>query len=239
MTAIFKREFLSYFTSPLGYVFLGVFYAFSGLFLWMNCLAAGQADMSGIFVMMFYVILILVPVLTMRTIADDKRQKTDQLTLTSPLSLPGLVCGKFLAAYAVFILAELVMFLYAAFLSSAVSATGNVFAWSSFWGNFAGISLIGGVFISVGIFVSSLTENQMIAAIGSMGANIALCVFDILNSIIQNDGVRGVISSLSVFNRYYEFTVGVFSLKNILFFLSLIVIFNFLTVRFIERRRWS
>lgn len=239
MTAIFKREFLSYFTSPLGYVFLAVFYAFSGLFLWMNCLAAGSADMSGVFVMMFYVILILVPILTMRTIADDKRQRTDQLTLTSPVSLIGLVGGKFLAAYSVFMLGELVMLVYAAFLSSAVGAAGNAFGWSSFWGNFVGITLIGGVFISVGIFVSSLTENQMIAAIGGMGANIALCVFDILNSIVRSDAARGVINSLSVFNRYYEFTLGIFSLKNVLFFASLIAVFNFLTMRFIERRRWS
>lgn len=239
MTAILKREFLSYFTSPLGFVFLAVFYAFSGLFLWLDCLMVGSAEMSGVFVMMFYVIVILVPILTMRTIADDKRQRTDQLTLTSPVSLTGLVLGKFIAAYAVFMLGELVMLVYAMFLSSAVGNTGNVFGWSSFWGNFAGITLIGGVFISVGIFVSSLTENQMIAAIGGIGANIALCVFDILNSVIKSNSVQKVISSLSVFNRYYEFTLGIFSLENVLFFLSLIVVFNFLTMRFIERRRWS
>lgn len=239
MTAIFKREFLSYFTSPLGYVFLGVFFAFSGLFLWLNCLAVGSADMSGIFVMMFYVIVILVPILTMRTIADDKRQRTDQLTLTSPVSLLGLVGGKFLAAYAVFMLSEMIMLIYAVFLSSAVEVSGSVFAWNTFRGNFVGISLIGGVFISVGIFISSLTENQMIAAIGSIGANIALCVFDILNSIIKAEAAQKVINSLSVFTRYYEFTLGVFSLRNILFFVSLIAVFNFLTMRFIERRRWS
>ena len=239
MTAIFKREFLSYFTSPLGYVFLGVFCAFSGLFLWINCLAVGSADMSGVFVMMFYVIVILVPILTMRTIADDKRQRTDQLTLTSPVSLLGLVGGKFLAAYAVFMLGELIMLIYAMFLSSAVDATGNAFAWNSFWGNFVGITLMGGVFIAAGIFISSLTENQMIAAIGGIGANIALCVFDILNSIVKSGSVQKVISSLSVFDRYYEFTVGVFSFENVLFFVSLIAVFNFLTMRFIERRRWS
>lgn len=239
MTAVLKREFMSYFTSPLGYVFGAVFCAFSGLFLWMNCLASGSAEMSGIFVMMFYVILILVPVLTMRTIADDRRQKTDQLTLTSPVSLFGLVAGKFLAAFAVYFIAECVLLVYALFLASATESAGNEFGWASFYGNFAGITLMGAVFISVGIFISSLTENQMIAAIGSMGANIALCVFDIVNSFIPVDSVRNIISSLSVFSRYYEFTLGIFSLKNVLFFLSLIVIFNFLTMRFIERRRWS
>ena len=239
MTAVLKREFSSYFTSPLGYVFLAVFCAFSGLFLWLNCLMSASADMSGLFVMMFYVILIIVPVLTMRAIADDRRQKTDQLTLTSPVSLFGLVAGKFLAAFAVYFIAECVLMIYALVLSSATESAGNEFAWQTFWGNFVGITLMGAVFISVGIFISSLTENQMIAAIGSMGANIALCLFDIVNSFVTVDAVRNVISSLSVFERYTEFTMGIFSLENILFFISLIVIFNFLTMRFIERRRWS
>lgn len=239
MPAIIKREISSYFTSPLGYVFLAVFYGFSGLFLWMNCLAAGSAEIAGVFVLMFFVMMILIPVLTMRTMADDKRQKTDQLTLTSPVSLFGLVMGKFLAAFFVFFCAVLILLVYAVFMSAAVVKSGNEFAWATFWGNFVGMILMGGVFISVGIFISNLTENQMIAAIGSIGANIVLCMFDIISNYIPVEGIKNVINSLSVFYKYEEFTVGIFSLKNILFFLSLIVIFNFLTMRFIERRRWS
>lgn len=239
MPAIIKREISSYFTSPLGYVFLAVFYGFSGLFLWMNCLATGSAEIAGVFVLMFFIMMILIPVLTMRTMADDKRQKTDQLTLTSPVSLFGLVMGKFLAAFFVFFCAVLILLVYAVFMSAAVIKSGNEFAWATFWGNFVGMILIGGVFISVGIFISNLTENQMIAAIGSIGANIVLCLFDIISNYIPVEGIRNVINSLSVFYKYEEFTVGIFSLKNILFFVSLIVIFNFLTMRFIERRRWS
>ena len=239
MTAIFKREFLSYFTQPTGYVFLAVFYGFSGLFLWMDCLSVGYADMSGVFVMMFYVILLMIPILTMRTMADDKRLKTDQLTLTSPVSLFGLVAGKFLAAFAVFFCAELIMPVYALFISSAVSNAGAEFAWASFWGNFVGITLMGGVFISAGIFISNLTENQMIAAVGGIGANIVLCMFDIINNFVTAERLKNIISELSIFSRYYEFTLGIFSLKNILFFASITVILNFLTMRFIERRRWS
>ncbi|MCX4354989.1 MAG: ABC transporter permease subunit [Oscillospiraceae bacterium] len=239
MPAIIKREISSYFTSPLGYVFLAVFYGFSGLFLWMNCLATGSAEIAGVFVLMFFIMMILIPVLTMRTMADDKRQKTDQLTLTSPVSLFGLVMGKFLAAFFVFFCAVLILLVYAVFMSAAVIKSGNEFAWATFWGNFVGMILMGGVFISVGIFISNLTENQMIAAIGSIGANIVLCLFDIISNYIPVEGIRSVINSLSVFYKYEEFTVGIFSLKNILFFVSLIVIFNFLTMRFIERRRWS
>ncbi|MBS7369689.1 MAG: ABC transporter, partial [Oscillospiraceae bacterium] len=90
-----------------------------------------------------------------------------------------------------------------------------------------------------GIFISGLTENQMIAAVGSIGVNIVLCLFDIIASYIPIESLKSVINSLSVFYKYQEFTYGIFSLKNVLFFVSLIVIFNFLTMRTIERRRWS
>ncbi len=239
MTAILKREFASYFTSPLGYVYLAVFYGFSGLFLWLTCLSTGSASLSSTFLWMFFIMMILIPVLTMRTMADDKRQKTDQLTLTSPISLFGLVAGKFLAAFAIFLIGAVIMLIYAVFLSSAVANAGNVFGWASVWGNLVGIILMGGVFISAGIFISGLTENQMIAAIGSIGANILLCLFDIISGYVPVQWLSDVINSLSVFYKYREFTYGIFSLKNILFFLSLIVIFNFLTMRVIERRRWS
>lgn len=239
MLAVMKREFASYFTSPLGYVYLAVFYGFSGLFLWLTCLASGSADMSATFLWMFFIMMILIPVLTMRTMADDKRQKTDQLTLTSPVSLFGLVMGKFLAAMLIFLIGAAVMLVYALFISASITDTGSGFAWASFWGNFLGLCLMGSVFISSGIFISNLTENQMIAAIGSIGVNIVLCLFDIISSYVPSEAVGNVINSLSVFYKYREFTYGIFSLKNILFFLSITVIFNFLTVRFIERRRWN
>ena len=236
MTAIFKREFLSYFISPLGYVFLAVFCGFSGLFLWMNCLAVGQADMSGVFVLLFFVMVVLIPVLTMRTMAEDKKQKTDQLTLTSPISLFGLVVGKFLAAFSVFMLASAALPIYAIFLSSVVKST---FGWISFWGNYTGIVLMGAVFIAAGIFISNLTENQMVAAVGAIGANIVLCLFDVLVNYIPLDSVQNVVAKLSVFSRFTDFTMGIFSASNVVFFLSLVAVFLFLTMRFIERRRWS
>ncbi|MCH5203529.1 MAG: ABC transporter permease subunit [Oscillospiraceae bacterium] len=239
MLAIMKREIRAYFTSPLGYVFLAAFCAFSGLFLWLNCLAVGSAVMGGTFQMMFFVNMILIPVLTMRTLADDKRQKTDQLTLTSPVSIFGIVAGKFLGAFAVFLCASLVMLIYGVFLSTATAQSGGQFDWGSFWGYYAGLILMGAVFISIGIFISSLTESQMISAVGSIGVNIVVCLFDIISSYISNETLAGIINSLSVFYKYSEFTQGIFSLKNAVFFLSIIIVFNFLTIRVIERRRYA
>ncbi len=238
MTAILKREIRAYFTTPLGFVFLAVFCSLSGLFLWLDCLAVESSAMGGVFQMMFFVNIIIIPVLTMRTIADDKRQKTDQLTLTSPVSLFGIVAGKFLGAFFVFMCASTVMIIYAVFLSAATASVDGKFEWGMFWGHYAGLVLIGALFISIGIFISSLTESQMIAAIGSIVVNIVICLFDIISSYISNATLSDIINSLSVYYKYSEFTQGIFSLKNIVFFLSIIVLFNFFTIRVIERRRY-
>lgn len=239
MLAIMKREIRAYYTTPLGYVFTAVFWGFSGLFLWLNCLSAGSSAMGGVFQMMFFVNMIIIPVLTMRTIADDKRQKTDQLTLTSPVSLFGIVMGKFLGAFFVFLCSSLIMIIYGCSLSIAVASAGERFEWEMFWGHYAGLVLMGALFISIGIFISSLTESQMIAAIGSIGVNIAVCLFDIISSYVSNETLAGIINSLSVFYKYNEFTQGIFSLKNTVFFVSAASLFLFLTIRVIERRRYA
>ena len=105
MFSIFKREFRAYFTSPLGYVFLAIFYAFSGLFFYIFSLSIGSTDISGVFLMMFIVLMIFVPLLTMRLLSEDKKQKTDQLLFTSPVSITGIVAGKYLAVVTVFFFA--------------------------------------------------------------------------------------------------------------------------------------
>ena len=160
MFAIFKRELKAYFTSPLGYVFLAIFYAFSGLFFYIFSLSVGSTDISSVFLMMFMVLMVFVPLLTMRLLSEDKKQKTDQLILTAPVSLLSIVMGKFLAAYAIFAIGVAVMPVY-----GFVMSTFATVSWLPIWGNTVGLLLLGGIFVSIGLFISSLTENQMIAAI--------------------------------------------------------------------------
>ncbi len=234
MLAVFKRELGAYFTSPLGYVFISIFYIFSGYFLYVFTLQPGTTDISGVFTMMFYIMMIFIPVLTMRLMADDKRQKTDQLTLTAPISLMRLVFGKFLSAFSVFGIAVLIMPVYAIVLSGFGSVN-----WTYIWGNVLGMLLMGAVFISAGIFVSTLTENQMVAAIGGMAVNLLILLIDTLASIIPVEFISNVFISLSFFNKYMQITLGIFSLSNVIFFASAITIFLFLTVRVLEKRRWA
>lgn len=234
MFAIFKRELKAYFTSPLGYVFLAIFYAFSGLFFYIFSLSVGSTDISSVFLMMFIVLMVFVPLLTMRLLSEDKKQKTDQLILTAPVSLLSIVMGKFLAAYAIFAIGVAVMPVY-----SFVMSTFATVSWLPIWGNTVGLLLLGGIFVSIGLFISSLTENQMIAAIGGFFINLMILLMNTLKSALPNGFLQDVLSSISVYSRYSEITNGIFSLSSLIFFVSVIFIFLFLTVRVLEKRRWA
>ena len=234
MFAIFKRELKAYFTSPLGYVFLAIFYAFSGLFFYIFSLSVGSTDISSVFLMMFIVLMVFVPLLTMRLLSEDKKQKTDQLILTAPVSLLSIVMGKFLAAYAIFAIGVAVMPVYGFVLSTFATVS-----WLPIWGNTVGLLLLGGIFVSIGLFISSLTENQMIAAIGGFFINLMILLMNTLKSALPNGFLQDVLSSISVYSRYSEITNGIFSLSSLIFFVSVIFIFLFLTVRVLEKRRWA
>lgn len=234
MFAIFKRELKAYFTSPLGYVFLAIFYAFSGLFFYIFSLSVGSTDISSVFLMMFMVLMVFVPLLTMRLLSEDKKQKTDQLILTAPVSLLSIVMGKFLAAYVIFAIGVAVMPVY-----GFVMSTFATVSWLPIWGNTVGLLLLGGIFVSIGLFISSLTENQMIAAIGGFFINLMILLMNTLKSALPNGFLQDVLSSISVYSRYSEITNGIFSLSSLIFFVSVIFIFLFLTVRVLEKRRWA
>ena len=234
MTAIMKRELSAYFKSPIGYVFIAVSFLFSGFFFWYFALSVGSTDISYVFLGMFYVYMIFVPVLTMRLMADENKQRTDQLLLTSPVGLMRLVAGKFLSAYIVFMLGDLVLLIYGVVMSFFAAVN-----WAIIFGNFVALALIGAIFVSAGLFVSTLTESQMVAAIGSIAVNVALALINVVATVIPVQVISDVIKQLSVFDRYYEFTTEIFSLSGVIFFLSAVVIFLFLTVRVLERRRWA
>ncbi|MEG0230026.1 MAG: ABC transporter permease, partial [Oscillospiraceae bacterium] len=192
MVAIFKRELSSYFTSPIGYVFLGIFYVISGFFLFSTILS-GTTDMSFIFSGMFIVLVFLVPILTMRLLSEEKKQKTDQVLLTSPVNLFSIVIGKYLAAFTVFLCGLSITLIYALVLAG----NSTSFDWLVVFGNYIGIILLGGCFIAIGLFVSSLTENQMISAIGSFAIMLALFLIDQLASFIPVDFIKTILQSIS------------------------------------------
>lgn len=235
MQAIFRRELSAYFKSPLGYIFLAIFFFFGGQFL--ALIVNYQLNQIGyIFSNMFSILMIAIPILTMRLMSEDKRLKTDQALLTAPVSLSGIVWGKFLAAFALFAIAISSTIVYFIVLSSMATPQ-----WNIFFGNLLGLVLLGGALISMGLFVSALTESQMVAAIGSFALSFFVFMLDSIVGMMPSflSWFGTALSAVSFIPRYQDFTSGILDFSNVLFFISVIVVFNFLTVRILERRRWN
>lgn len=234
MGAIFRREVQSYFTSPIGYIFLAAFYAFSAFFFATSSLQSGSTKMDTMFSQLMIILVVLIPILTMRTMSEDKKSKTDQCLLTAPVSLGGIVAGKFLAALLVYTCAVLVTVVYAVILSAYAEMD-----WLVIIGNIIGLELFGAAFIAVGIFCSSLTENQVVAAVISFIGILALNMLSLIGGLLPWEWLTNIFAKISFYERYSGFTYGLFDLSNVLFFVSAIVVFLFFTVRVLEKRRWS
>lgn len=233
MLAILKREMQNYFASPIGYIFLAVFYFFAGMFF-SSVLYSNTTDVTYVFSSLFTVLIFIIPLLTMRSMSEDKKQKTDQLLLTSPVNLSGLVMGKFLAAFLMYCIALAVTVVYSLILAAFAAPE-----WSVVIGNIFGALILGASLIAIGVFISSLTENQLIAAVGSFAVMMFIMMIDGFASLIPVDFISNIILKLSFMSRYEDFVAGILNISNVLFFVSIAVVFIFLTVRVLEKRRWS
>ncbi len=236
MTAIYKREMLSYFTSPIGYVFIAVFLALNSFIFSLFTLMAGDGSSVGTyFMIVMFIFIILVPLLTMKSFSEERKMRTEQLLLTSPISLMGMVFAKFLAAFTMFagtfILGALMMF-PTLYMYGEPNTAGLI-------SSTIGILLIGAAFIAIGLFVSSLTENQLVAAVGTMGILIFLLLVGLLTSYIDVYAVRVVIDWISIYSRFGNFSYGILDPATLVYYFSICFVFMFLTVRIYEKRRWS
>ncbi|MBO7148554.1 MAG: ABC transporter [Clostridia bacterium] len=235
MSAIFKREMLSYFTGAIGYVFIAVFLALTGGVFGVCTLFMGkQSSVSLFFTVMLFIYGIIVPLLTMKSFSEERKTRTEQLLLTSPVSLTGMVMGKFFSAYSMFA---------GSFVLSCINfytlfryGTPNVAVLVSYC---IGILLIGAAYVAIGLFISALTENQLIAAIATIGTLIVMLVMSFVNQYIDFYPVRFILSWISIYSRFSNFTFGILDISSLLYYFSICFIFLFLTVRVYEKRRWS
>ncbi len=234
MLAIYKRELAAYFTTPIGYVFCAVFLALSGAVFSYTTLFSMTADVTTYFTAMLFLLVILSPLLTMKLFSEERKQRTEQLLLTAPVSLYGMVAGKFLAAYTLFAGCTLISFcsFFILYLYARVQT-------AVLFGNLIAILLLGMTFVAIGLFVSALTENQLAAAVGTVAILLVLVLISLLNSLIPVYWIRFALSSISVFSRFQNFTQGVFDIAALFYYLSVSVAFLYLTVRVFEKRRWG
>ena len=287
MTAIFKREFKSCFTGMIGWVIAAVSLFFLGLYFTNRNLLYASSDFASVLYTMTMILLFLLPAISMRSFAEERKNKTDQLLLTSPVSIPAIVAGKFLAELAVFALplaAAVVMPL----LLQAFGTVSLVAAYSAL----LGYLLLGGACLAVGTWISALTENQILAYLATFGAllvaylmngiqtmfttgnllafivfMIVLLVTAVLVGVICKRLAAGaavfcagavvlfvlfqlrpawlltafnaVLSALALFEPFKDIVGGMFSIPAIVYYLSVMGLFLFLTGQALARRRWN
>jgi len=206
---------------------------FTGYYFFSLNLIGNTTNTSGMFSMLFSVVLFLVPVLSMRLLSEDRRVKTDQTLLTSPVSRMGIVLSKYLAALCVFAIS-----ISGTLLVAVVLQFYSQPDWPVVLGNFIGLILLGAALIAVCLFISSLTESQVIAAVGGFGASLFLIVLDALYVLVANRLLRMILRHMSFNSRYSGFTIGVIDVSDLTFFVSIAACFVLLTVIVLERRRW-
>lgn len=287
MKAVFRHELAGYFTGLTGYVFGAFLLLFGGIYTMVICLNAGSANYEYVLTNLAFLFLIVVPVLTMGAIAQEKRQKTDQLLYSLPLSMTGVTLGKYLAMLVVFLLPVGILCLYPILLS----AFGSIYLPAVF-STAVGFLFLGAALLSVGLFLSSLTESQGVAAglcfvvllvcyflpdltgyfstsaLASFAAftAVVLLVGLIFRLMTQNTPVSvaliavleialllgyvlggdsfaclfpTLVEKLSLFDRFYDFAEGIFDVTTLVYFGTVILVFLFLTVQSLEKRRWS
>ena len=247
MFAIFKKELRSYFLNAVGYVYVGIFLAVSALLCCYTTLASQTYDTSAYFSFMIFSFIVLIPLLTMKLFAEEKKLRTEQLLLTAPVSIWGMVLGKFFAAFTLFVggvLASCINFFPLAAYANAEkiseaydSPVGPVF--SIIVASTIGIILIGAAFIAIGMFISSLTENQLAAAIITVAIIVGMLVLNVVNNYIDNYAIRFIISLFSFMSRFSYFSAGMLDPSALLYYLSVAGVFLLLTVRVYDKRRWS
>lgn len=287
MIAIFKRELRAYFQTPIGYIFMGLFMLIAAFFFANINLFGRSPNFTGFLGSILFIYLFAVPLLTMRLLSEERRLKTDQLLLTAPISVASVVVGKYLAALVVFLITLLITVAFAV----TIAVVGDL-AFAETFGAYIGFFLIGASFVSLGVFVSAVTENQSTAAFFTFFALLFVWLIDIVKSIVPRDAVAGLIFAIaggvllafylfsqtrhwivavgsgvvlvgaavivyavqaplftgliesvlawfSLLERVDGFLMGLFRLEDVVFYLSFIGVFLFLTVRVVEKRRWS
>lgn len=243
MIALFRKEISSFLSSLIGYLVIAVFLLITGLFLWVfpndfNILDFGYANLDGLFILAPFVFLFLVPAITMRSFADEQRSGTIELLLTKPLSDLSIVSAKFFASLVLVGFALLPTLIYYFTVYRLGQPVGNLDA-GGIWGSYIGLFMLAAVFVAIGLFCSSLTDNQLLAFILAVFLSGFLYMgFDMIYSLSLFGSVDLFIKDLGIAAHYSSISRGVVDTRDLLYFLSVIVLFSALTLLKLSSRKW-
>lgn len=234
MLPIWKREVQAYFYQPIAYVLIGLFFLVSSIFFTLGTVVSGYAEMNSLLQNVAFILIFIIPILTMRILTEDRKNGTEVLLVTSPASVTQIVMGKFLASFTVFFVMFSSTFLYVAILY----ILGGKPEIPRLVGGYIGLLLLGACFTAIGVFASSLTESQIVSAIISF---VFLLIVNLIDSIAYFLGgfIAKVLDMFSLLSRYNDLNQGIFDITSIIYYLSFTAVFLFLTTRVIDKRRWS
>ena len=231
--AIVKKELQSYFFSPVAYIVFSAFLLVLGYFFWVFILSSQIASLTPMLSNAAFVLLIASPVLTMRLISEEKKNKTIELLLTSPISPTEIILGKYIAS----LLLYCILFLITLEFPFIIYHYSPEFDWGPVYSGYLGMILMGSAYISVGLFASTISENQIISAMTCFGILLLFWFFGWSKDIFEN--IFGqILANLSIFDRFSDFLRGIVDTGNVIFFIVFTFIWLFLATRVLESDRW-
>lgn len=246
MLTLYLKEIRSFLSSLIGYMAIGVFISLIGIFLWIipsesggsNILDNGFANIDPLFSIAPWVYLFLIPAITMRSFSEEKKTGTLELLLTRPLTDLQIVLAKYLAGFTLVIVSLLPTLIYYYSVHVLGLPKGNIDT-GGMWGSYIGLLFLGAGFVAIGIFASSIAENQVIAFIIAL----LLCFFCYIGfDYVAQSGVFGkydaLVKYLGINDHYISMSRGVIDTRDALYFISVIALFNLLTKLVLESRKW-
>lgn len=233
MKTIFLREMRAFFITPMGYVFLAAFIAVMNILFYSVNVVGKSADITLLFPIILIVLMVLTPTLTMRQFSEEYRFRTDLLLMTAPVRESSIVLAKFFAAFCMFLIALVGTLVWPIIV--ALHATLNM---SEILGSYIAVFFAGAAFISLGIFISSLTESQIIASILTFAAFLAIYLLDTVAMTYVDVGwIKSIVRWFSLFSRYDGISRGLLALDDLLYYFSFTAVFLFLTVHVLRKKR--
>jgi len=243
MISLFFKELRSFLSSLIGYIIISVFLIATALFLWVipndfNLLDYGYANLDSLFIIAPFVFLFLIPAISMRSFADEKKSGTDELLFTRPLSETQIVLAKYMASFSLVVLAIIPTLVFYVSINLLGFPQGNIDS-GSFWGSFIGLLLLSASFTAIGVFSSSLTSNQVVAFVLAVILSAFLYLgFEMIYSMELFGNIDLFIKSLGISHHYSSISRGVIDTRDIVYFLSIIFLFLFLTKFSLSRMKW-
>ncbi|HSV89254.1 MAG TPA: gliding motility-associated ABC transporter permease subunit GldF [Bacteroidales bacterium] len=243
MFALFKKEINNFFNSLIGYIVIVVFLVIISLFLWVfpgnyNLLEAGFASLDGLFVVGPFVFLFLIPAITMRFLADEIRTKTIEILLTKPLTDLEIIFSKFFAGVALVLLSLIPTLIFVITIYHFGLPPGNL-DMGGVWGSYLGLLFLGTSFVSIGLFASSLTENQVVSFITAVFlCGFIFLGFELIYTLELFGGADLFVRNLGIYAHYISMSRGVVDTRDLIYFISLTAMFIFLTKIRLQSRYW-